>query len=328
MKLLIIGGTRFLGRALVDEARKAGHEITLFNRGQSNPGLFPEIEQIHGDRDGGLDSLRRRTWDAVVDTCGYIPRIVRSSAEVLSNSVEHYTFISSISAYADPPFAGMDENAPLGKMSDDTIEEITGETYGPLKALCEQATTESMNGRALLVRSGLIVGPHDPTDRFTYWPARIAQGGQILAPGEPGQPVQFIDVRDIARWIILATENRLTGPYNVTGPASTLSMQGLLNACVQVTGSLASFTWVDENFLLANEVAPFTEMPLWLPVADTGISHVSIARALAAGLSFRPLPDTIRDTLAWAASRPADYEPRNGLSPEREAALLAMWPTS
>ena len=325
MQLLIIGGTRFLGRALVDEARAAGHTVTLFNRGRSNPELYPDVEQIHGDRDGGLEALAGRRWDAVIDTCGYVPRVVGAAAGFLAGAVEHYTFISSLSVYADPLPSVADEAAPLATITDETVEEITGETYGALKALCERAATEGMGGRALLVRSGLIVGPHDGSDRFNYWPARVARGGEVLAPESPDYGTQFIDVRDLARWTLRATEHRLTGPYNVTGPERPLPLGRLLDAARDISSSDARFTWVDEPFLIAQGVAPFIEMPLWVPAEAEGFNNFAIDRALAAGLSFRPVEETIRDTLAWLATRPADHEWRAGLSAEREAELLRLW---
>lgn len=325
MKLLILGGTRFLGRALVEEGRVAGHEITLFNRGQSNPELFPDVEQIHGDRDGGLNVLGGREWQAVIDTCGYVPRVVRASAEFLAGAVEHYIFISSASVYAEPLLPGTDENSPVATMPDETVEEITGETYGPLKALCEAAATEAMGGRALNVRAGLIVGPHDLSDRFTYWPARIARGGEVLAPGAPDYAVQFIDVRDLARWILTAAEARLTGPFNATGPRRPLPLGRLFETCREISGSDARFTWVDESFLIANEIAPYTEMPLWVPAEFGGFNSFGIDKALAAGLAFRPVEETVRDTLAWANSRPDDYVWRNGMAAEKEARLLDEW---
>ena len=325
MKLLIIGGTRFLGRALVDEAQSSGNELTLFNRGRSGPDLYPDIEQIHGDRDGGLGALAGRRWDAVIDTCGYVPRLVRAAAEYLADRVDHYTFISTLSVYAEPIPAGLDETGALGVLAEETVEEITGETYGPLKALCEQAATEAMAGRALHVRAGLIVGPHDQSDRFTYWPARVARGGEVLAPVAPAYGVQFIDVRDLARWTLLATAARLRGSYNVTGPRRPLPIGQLLDTCRAVSGSDARFTWVDEAFLLDHEVAPFTELPLWVPAEYGGFNAFNIDKAVAAGLTFRPVADTVRDTLAWAGQRPADYEWRNGLAAERETVLLAAW---
>lgn len=328
MKLLIIGGTRFLGRAIVEAALAAGHEVTLFNRGQSNPGLYKDLETLTGNRDGGLDVLKDRTWDGVIDTCGYVPRLVRDAATLLADVVASYTFISSISVYADPSVAGIDEDAPLGTIADETVETVDGDTYGPLKVLCEKAATESMHGRALLVRAGLIVGPHDLSDRFTYWPCRVARGGEVLSPGDPDSPVQFIDVRDIAAWTVQATEKRLTGPYNVTGPNRPVTMREVLTACQAVSGSEATFTWVSDEFLEANAVESYTEMPLWVPAAFAGFDTVNCQKAIGAGLRTRPLADTIRDTLAWANGRAADYQWRNGMKPEREAELLTRWHTS
>lgn len=328
MKLLILGGTRFLGRALVEAALAMGHEVTLFNRGQSNPGLYPDVEQLHGNRDGGLDVLRGRRWDAVIDTCGYVPRVVRASAELLADAVEQYTFISTLSVYAEPGLIGMNESAPLSTLADETVEEITGETYGPLKVLCEQAVTTEMDGRALHVRSGLIVGPHDPTDRFTYWPYRVARGGEVLAPGQPDYPVQFIDVRDLAEWTLRATKAKLTGPYNVTGPANFLTMTQVLDTCRRVSGSDATFTWVSDEFLQAHQVAAYTEMPLWVPGNYAGFNTVDCRKAIAGGLVFRPLAETVRDTLAWLETRPTDWQWRGGLMPDREAELLHKWHTN
>lgn len=327
MRLLIIGGTRFLGRALVEAARDARHQVTLFNRGRTNPGLFPAVEKLHGDRDGELAMLRGRHWDAVIDTCGYVPRVVRASAELLVDRVDHYTFISTLSVYRDPGLVGADENAPLATLEDETVEEISGETYGPLKALCEQTVDEVMGAeRAMHVRSGLIVGPHDPTDRFTYWPYRVSQGGEVLAPGSPKDPVKFIDVRDLAAWIVRATAARRSGPFNVQGPQNTLNFGRVLDACRRVSGSDATFTWVGDEFLEAHDVIPFTELPLWLPPPLANLYMVDCSRAFAAGLRCRPLGDTVRDTLNWARkNRPPGWEWRAGLSREREAELLQEW---
>jgi 2'-hydroxyisoflavone reductase len=325
MKLLIIGGTRFLGRAIADAALAAGHELTLFNRGQSNPELYPEVEKLVGDRDGGLDVLKGHTWDAVIDTCGYVPRLVRDSASLLADAIGHYTFISTISVYSELTKPGIDEASALGTIEDETVEEITGETYGPLKVLCENAATEAMNGRALHVRAGLIVGPYDLSDRFTYWPDRVARGGDVLAPGVPSAPVQFIDVRDLGQWTVQATKSGLTGPYNATGPNYELTMESVLSTCQQVAGNDVSLTWVSEEFLLENEVAAYTQMPLWVPAEYAGFGRVNCQKAFAAGLAFRPLADTVRDTLTWLQARPDDYEWRGGLTPEREAELLKKW---
>ena len=325
MELLIIGGTRFLGRALVDEARAAGHTLTLFNRGRSNPALYPDVEQLHGDRDGGLAALAGRRWDAVIDTCGYVPRVVRAAADFLAPAVEHYTFISTMSVYAEPLAEGTDEAAPVGTIPDESIEEISGGSYGPLKALCERAATEAMDGRALHVRSGLIVGPHDASDRFSYWPARVARGGEMLAPVSPGYGVQFIDVRDLAAWTLRATAARLTGAYNVTGPERPLPIGRLLDTARDLTGSDAHFTWMSDDFLIAHDVGPYVELPLWVPAEAGGFNSFNIDRALAAGLTFRPVAETVADTLAWLATRPADTVWRAGLPAEREAQLLAEW---
>lgn len=324
MKLLILGGTKFVGRHLVEAAQARGHEITLFNRGQANPDLFSELEQLRGDRDGDLGALEGRSWDAVIDTSGYVPRVVRDSATLLADAVGHYTFISSLSVYADPTQGGIDEQGAVATLEEET-EEITHESYGALKALCEQAVEEAMPGRALQIRPGLIVGPFDPTDRFTYWPYRIAQGEEVLAPGDPAQPVQFIDARDLAEWVIRLVEQGAVGTYNATGPAEPLSIEGFLAACEAVAQGGAALTWVSEAFLLEEEVEPFRELPLWLPAHYELFGRTDCRKAQAAGLRHRPLPETIQDTLAWANTRPAGHEWRAGLSPAREAALLARW---
>ncbi|MCX6047150.1 MAG: SDR family oxidoreductase [Chloroflexi bacterium] len=325
MKLLILGGTIFLGRHIVEAALARDHEITLFNRGQHNADLFPQVEKIHGDRTSDLSPLAGRRWDAVIDTCGYVPRHVRASTEFLAGQVDHYTFISSISVYPDFTQPNIDEDAPVGTLADPTVEEITGETYGPLKALCEQAAEEAMPGQVLNIRPGLIVGPFDPSDRFTYWPQRVKRAGEILAPGDPQQFVQFVDARDLASWIVAMVEKRKTGIYNATGPAQPLAMQDFLAACQHVTQDNVMFTWVAEEFLLAQEVGPFVEMPLWVPASEAGLDQVNCAKAIGDGLTFRAIEETIDDTLAWQTTRPADVALRAGLAPERESALLAAW---
>lgn len=326
MKLLILGGTVFLGRHIVASARQRGHEITLFTRGERNPDLFPDVEKLRGNRDGNLAPLEGRRWDAVIDTSGYVPRVVRASAKLLRDAVGHYTFISSISVYAGFETPGMDETAPTGMLPDEGVEEITGETYGPLKALCERAVEEVMPGRALIIRPGLIVGPHDPTDRFTYWPRRVARGGEVLAPDRPDRETQFIDARDLADWTVRMLEAGATGVYNATGPAERLAMGHLLDVCNAAGGGSATFTWVPEHFLLDAGIGPWMELPLWVPESEgAGFSSVSIAKALAAGLTFRPLEETVRDTLAWDAARPADAEYRAGLDAEKERETLRRW---
>ena len=328
MKLLILGGTSFLGRHIVEIAQARGHDITLFNRGQRNPDIFPNVEKLRGNRDGDLSALQGRSWDAAIDTSGYVPRVVRASAELLADAVGHYTFISSISVFSDFSVIGVDESSPVGTLDDPTVEEITGETYGPLKALCEQTVEHALPGRALIVRPGLIVGSYDPTDRFTYWPHRVAQGGEVLAPAHPDYPVQVIDAHDLAAWIVSMVEARQTGVYNATGPDYTLTLGSLLDTCRAVGGGDATITWVAEQFLLDREVEPWGQLPLWVPESDpanAGFSAVNCRKAIAAGLTFRPIADTVRDTLAWDATRPADYSWRAGLPRERESELLQAW---
>ena len=322
MKILLLGGTVFLGRAIVDAALAQNHELTLFNRGKSNPELYPDVEQIHGDRDGGLDVLAGRQWDAVIDTCGYVPRHVRESATFLADKVDHYTFVSTISVYGDNNIVNMDESGPLATMADETTEQVTGETYGPLKVLCEHAAASAMSGRAAQIRAGLIVGPYDRSDRFTYWPVRVARGGEILAPGHPDDPTQFVDVRDLGSWIVKVAAEKLTGPFNATGPDYRLTMGELLHACQQEIGGEATFTWVNDAFLVQNGVGEFVEMPMWIvQEGNAGFSTVNCQRAISAGLTFRPLAETIRDTLAWANTR-VDFGWPSTLKTERGAEWL------
>lgn len=329
MNILIIGGTIFVGKHLVEAARARGHNVTLFNRGQHNPDMFPDVERLRGNRDGELDALKGRTWDAVIDTCGYVPRVVRQSAELLSGAAGHYTFISSISVFSDFSQIGTTEDGPLGKLEDETVEEITGEIYGPLKVLCEKVVQEAFPGRSLIVRPGLIVGPDDVSDRFTYWPHRVDQGGEVLAPGKPAETTQIIDGRDLAEFTIKMIEKRGTGPYNVTGPADPLSFGALLDTCREVSGSDSRFTWVDEAFLVEQKVQPWSQLPLWIPVesdpAYAGFSSFDCGKAIAAGLSFRSIADTVRDTLEYDRGRSGEGLFKNCLTREREAELLALW---
>ncbi len=325
MKLLIIGGTRFVGRHLVEQALARGHTLTLFNRGQSNPDLFPQVEQLRGDRAADLALLQQRSWEAVVDTCGYLPRLVRLSAQALAGQIERYVFISTVSVYAEDNPRGMDESAPLATLKDESVEEVTGETYGGLKVLCEKAVKEAYSDRASIIRPGLIVGPHDPTDRFTYWPWRIAQGGEVLAPGNPDQSVQIIDVRDLAQWIVQMVEDKRAGVFNAVGPDYALTTRRMLEACVAACNPQARLTWVDEAFLLEHKVEPYSEMPVWVLERESALETCSNARAIAAGLRFRPLEETIHDALASAKTRPADHAWRAGMKAEREAELLRAW---
>jgi 2'-hydroxyisoflavone reductase len=321
VKILVLGGTRFMGRHFVETAVARGHEVTLFNRGKTNPDLFQGIERLVGDRDFDLKPLQGRSWDVALDTCGYVPRIVRKSAELLTDSVEHYTFISSINAYAKYTEPGMDESAELARIDDESIEEITGKTYGPLKVLCEKAVQEVFPNRSAVLRCGLIVGPHDPTDRFTYWPVRISLGSQVLCPSPRDRQVQFIDARDLAEFILRTMESRANGSFNVTGPERTLTMEGFLDECNLATGGEAELVWASEEFVTKNDMV----LPVWVPEAWVGMLSVSIDRALGAGLRFRPLRETIRDTLEWHATRFEDYELKTGLKPDRERELLKAW---
>ena len=312
MKLLVLGGTAFLGRHLVEAVLDRGHDVTLFNRGRTNPDLFPGVARVTGDRDGGLEPLRGRRWDAVVDPSGYVPRVVRQSAELLRGSGV-YVFVSTGSVY---PLRAADrsEDAPVDRMEDPASEDVRAH-YGALKALCEGVVTGVFGERALVVRSGLIVGPFDPTGRFTYWAVRLGRAGEVLGPGAPARHVQFIDARDQAAWIMDMAEAGRGGTFNVTGPARPLPFEELLSRCP------GPVTWVSDRFLLDEGVQPYTEMPLWVP-ASVGRLDMPIERALAAGLRFRDLDATIRDTRAWAGSWDG---PSRQLSPQREAELLEAW---
>jgi 2'-hydroxyisoflavone reductase len=310
LRLLVIGGTRFLGRAVADAALARGHELTLFNRGATNPELFPEAERLRGDRRRDLSALAGRSWDAVVDPSGYTPADVRASAEALRDS-GRYVFVSSVSVYADMS-AGATEASPVAELGDLPADELTEDhaNYGPLKALCEAEVRAVFGERALVVRPGLIVGPHDPTGRFTYWARRLARGGELLAPGPPHRNVQFVDVRDLGEWIVDAAEGGLGGTFNATNEGVPW---GELLAGADVA-------WVSDDFLREHEVGEWMELPLWIAdPAWAGMHSVDVGRAVAAGLRFRP----VAETLAGAAEAPA--VDGVGLTPEREAELLAAW---
>jgi 2'-hydroxyisoflavone reductase len=323
MKLLVLGGTKFLGRATVEDALARGHEVTLFNRGETNPELFPEIEKLRGDRDGDLSALADRTWDAVVDPSGFVPHVVRASADLLADAVQHYVFVSSISVYGDHSGANA-EDSPLAELghlpADELVRDEDGPgNYGALKALCEREVAEVFGDRHASVRAGLIVGPYDPTGRFTYWPHRVARGGEVLAPAPPERKVQFVDVRDLARWMLDLGEERVGGTFNATHPG--LPWGEMLTTCREVAGSDARFIWVPDDFLAEHGVGEWIELPMWLCDPEWVGGHMAdVSRALDAGLSFRPLDETIRETLELA-------EPTGeaGLSPEREAELLSAW---
>jgi 2'-hydroxyisoflavone reductase len=322
MRLLVLGGTKFLGRAAVEAALARGDEVTLFNRGETNPELFPEVEKLRGDRDGDLSALDGREWDAVIDPSGYVPRVVRASAEALRGSVGHYLFVSSASVYAEPYAAGFDESAPTLEPEWESEEVLAH--YGQLKAACEQVVREVFPEAHTNVRAGLIVGPHDASGRFTYWPLRIAAGGEALAPGSPEGLTQFIDVRDLGDWLVTACADKAVGAFNATG--EPVAWGDVLGAC---PGD-ARVTWVHEGFLLEHEVGPWMELPLWIPGEEQAFLQMSVAKALAAGLQTRPLAETARDTFAWAQETGASLVTENaygsaGLDPAKEAELLEAW---
>ena len=303
MRLLVLGGTKFLGRHAVAHALEQGHEVTTFTRGQTNPQLFPEVEHLTGDRDGGLDALRGRAWDGVVDTSGYVPRIVRQSAELLRDAAHRYVFVSTISVYGEPD-----------ELEDPDTEEIM-EHYGALKRACERVVADVYGDRGTSVRAGLIVGPHDPTDRFTYWPRRLAAGGDVLAPADPQQPVQVIDARDLAAWLVTLAERGPGGVFDATGPQTTFG-----DLVERMRGD-AELVWVDGQRVLDAGVTPWTELPLWLPDADAWpLMQRDNAGAVAAGLTFRPFDETVRDTRDWDAAEPGE---RPTLTRAKEAEILS-----
>src|ERR1700730_158196 len=348
MKVLILGGTRFVGRHLVTAALARNHEITLFNRGKHPSAPLKSVETICGDRNSDLAKLQGRRWDAVVDTCGYLPRTVRASAEILSHSVARYVFISSQSVYADVSVSGIDETAPVATLTSEQLDHANeidssgqpsaltyGKMYGGLKALCEQAAEEVSPNRVLIIRPGLIVGPYDYTDRFTYWVQRVARDEprEVLAPVRPDRYVQFIDVRDLAEWTVRMIETKSTGAYNANGLPNNLTMESVLEECKRVSatvsGSDASFTWVSEDFLMQEKVAPWSEMPLWMPEAAAphlkGFMFINCNKAVGAGLTFRHLNDTIKDTLTWHETNRLNEELKAGLDTDAEQRLLRKW---
>src|SRR5436190_13360783 len=334
LRILILGGTGFTGPYQVRYALSRGHTVTTFNRGKTHPGELPkEVEQLIGDRNGQLDALRGRQWDVAIDNPTTLPAWVRDAAQILKGNVERYVFISTVSAYGEPK-TGPDENAPKEQYEGadpykDTLEAMKAsgyKTYGSLKALSEKEAEKWFPGKTLIIRPGLIVGPRDETDRFTYWPVRIDRGSEVLAPGTSSDPVQFIDARDLAEWTIRMVENRETGIYNATGPSKQLGVGGMLDGIKQAEKSNATFTWVNEEFLTQQKVDAWSDMPVWAG-KESGIARTNISRALSKGLTFRPLADTARDTLAWFKSLPQDRQSklRAGLTPEREAEVLATW---
>ena len=334
LRILILGGTGFTGPYQVRYALSRGHKVTTFNRGRTHPGELPiEVEQLVGDRNGKLDALKGRKWDVAIDNPTTLPAWVRDAAEILKGNVERYVFISTISVYADTS-KGVDETAPLAKYDGpdpykETLEAMKAsgyKTYGPLKALSEKDAEKWFPGKTLIIRPGLIVGPGDETDRFTYWPVRIDRGGEVLAPGKPSDPVQFIDARDLAEWTIRMAENRETGIYNATGAAEPLGIGEMLDQTKSALNSDAKFTWIPAEFLKQQKVEAWSDMPVWAG-DELGLARTNISRALAKGLTFRRLTETARDTLAWFESQSQDRQSklRAGLTPEREAEVLAAW---
>jgi 2'-hydroxyisoflavone reductase len=330
LRILILGGTGFIGPCQVRYAAARGHAITLFNRGRTDPDLFPNVETLIGDRNDDLTALEGREWDAVIDNSATIPRWVRQSAELLRDAAGQYLYVSSISALVDTSVVGRDESAAVATLDDPTVEQVSGATYGGMKAAAEREAIAAFGPRATVVRPGLIVGPDDPTGRFTYWPVRIDRGGEVLAPGDPTDPVQFIDARDLSEWMVRCLEERHTGTFNATGPAARLSIAEMLYGIRAVTSTPLSFTWVDREFLAAQDVRPWQHLTVWIPPTDEmkGFHTIDCSRAVAHGLVFRPLADTARDTLVWFHGLAADDPARNarfGLPADRERDVLAAW---
>ena len=325
MKLLILGGTVFLGRHIVSEALKLGHDVTLFNRGQSNPDLFEgKVTRITGDRVVDIDQLSGLKFDACIDPSGYLPGVVGDSTRALADAIETYVFVSSISVY--PEFTlDMDEGSPLSVLAEDGDPTVYRQNdYGALKVLCEKAAEAAMPGRVLQVRSGLIVGPHDPTHRFTYWPSRIAKGGQVLLPANPDWPIQFVDARDQALWILKMIEAKQTGIYNVTSPWRAYTLGHLVEACQKATGTQIEPIWIDEAFLTEHKVAPWMGLPLWLPEKMINMNRVSVDKAIDTGLTIRPIEETVSDTFNWFLSVD-DQDWPAGITSEKESEVLTAW---
>ena len=331
LRILLLGGTRFIGIPITELAVKRGHTVTFFNRGRTNTDLFPGIERIKGDRGGPLDALKDRKWDAVIDTSAYVPRAVKMSADLLAPNVGQYLFVSSISVY--PSFTEpRTEASPVGTLKDETVEKVDGETYGPLKALCEKAAEASMPGRVTVLRPGLIVGPHDSTDRFTYWPARAARGGDMLAPGTPKDRIQLIDARDLAAFALDALEQRVVGTFNVISPPGMFSMGDVVGESIRAARSLAKpspaprAVWASAAFLEKQKVEGWSDMPVWLDARgqEAAFADTSVARALKEGLKITPIRKTAADTLEWHLKRPEAERTKlkAGIDPAREQEVL------
>ncbi len=322
MRILVLGGTAFLGRHFVQLALEAGHDVTYVHRGTTNSGLFPQATEVLLDRKENIESLTGE-FDAVFDTCGYHPRDVRRSAKALAGRVGQYVFVSTVSVYADMSEPMVSELNSVQQLEEPESADVSNETYGALKAHCEEEVQTHFDGIVTVVRPGLIVGPHDPTDRFTYWPARIAKGGRILAPGSPERNVQFVDARDLAAWCLRLVDQRIAGVYHVAGHQQ-LSMREFLNACSAQLSSNADFHWVSDEELLQHEVGPWMEMPLWIPEQAGpfyGMMKIDVSKAQKAGFHARPIEQTIRDTQVWYEGR-GRKELSTGLSEEKEQHIL------
>lgn len=314
MKVLVLGGTAFVGRHIVEAALARGHTVSVFHRGRTNAHLWPDLDHRIGDRDTDLDALREGTWDAVVDTSAYTPRIAAKSAQLLAGRVAHYTFLSTVSVYADFGTPGITEKAPRATIGSGDLETVNAETYGALKARAERVVAEHFPGKTLLVRPGIVVGPYDYTGRFAYWPRRIGAGGDVLAPGAPERPLQVIDARDLGAFVVARIEAAEAGIYNAAGPA--LRWGDFLQACAEITGAEVHLHWTVDS-ALEQAGATAADLPLWVP--DTpraaGFYAISSERALAAGLRYRPLGDSIRAALDTGQGKA-------GMSRAREADLL------
>jgi 2'-hydroxyisoflavone reductase len=338
LRILILGGTGFTGPFQVQYALSRGHKVTVFNRGKTHPGELPKAaEQLIGDRNGQLDALKGRKFDVVIDIPTTLPVWVRDAAQVLQGNVDRYVFISTISVYSDNSKPGMDESGPLAvykgadamKETPQTLGASRFALYGPLKVLSEKEAEKWFPGKALIIRPGLIVGPGDESDRFTYWPVRLDRGGEILAPGNPSDPVQFIDARDLAEWTIRMVEQGTTGTFNATGPKAKLTMGEMLDGIKKATRTESRFTWADADFLAAQKVRPWSDMPVWVPPrgGEAGFAEISIKKALDKGLTFRTIPDTARATLDWFRKQTAERRAKlkAGITAERETEVLAAW---
>lgn len=319
MKILVLGGTQFVGRALVDAALAAENDVTLFHRGSTNPGLFPEAEHVLGDRDGGLGALDGRTWDACIDVSGYLPRLVGDAAATLRDRVGRYVYVSTISVYADFSVP-RDESGPLATIADETTEEIFANgAYGALKALCERAVTGTFGDQAAIVRPGFIIGPYDHTGRFPWWAHRAARGGEMIVPASLAQAFQAIDTRDLADFLLLRARSPLTGVFNATGPVPAVTMLDLVEAAASASDTDLNVEVIDDAFLTEQGIE--TELPLWADDPSWAEwAHVDVSKAIGAGLMFRPIEDTVSATLSHT-----DIVPGIGLESAREAELLAAW---